>query len=351
MRYLRFLLFPFSLLYGGVVVLRNFLFDKGVLKSKKFDFPIISVGNISVGGTGKTPHSEYLIALLQDKFPLAFLSRGYRRKTKGFVLCDGSANAQTIGDEPFQVAQKFPKIRVAVDEKRVHGIEVLRNLLPQPKVVILDDAFQHRYVQAGLSILLTNYNRLWFNDFLLPMGRLREPICGAKRADLVVVTKCPTDLSEVEKGEICKKLKIFDSKSVFFTTYRYAEPRALFAEKSLALNENCSLLLVTGIVSSGGLVAHLQQFTKNISLLNFPDHHFFSPKDIVKILTEFDKNPSENKAIIVTEKDAARFKSIAEKLPEIVKNNLFSVGIEVDFLSRGDQFDQQILTFVSKFYH
>ncbi|NCA79727.1 MAG: tetraacyldisaccharide 4'-kinase [Sphingobacteriia bacterium] len=349
MKVFRFLLYPFALVYGIITIVRNFLFDTHLLSSKKFDIPTISIGNISVGGTGKTPHSEYLIRLLQKHYQTAFLSRGYRRKTHGFMLADATSNAQLIGDEPFQVTQKFPKIQVAVDEKRVEGIEQLLQLSPTLQVVLLDDAFQHRYVQPGLSILLTDYHHLWTDDFLLPYGRLREPKCSSKRANIVIVTKCPENLSERQQAKIRNKLKIRQSQSIYFTTYCYATPKALFHKNQGDITPDSSILLVTGVVSAQGLETHLRTLTNNIQTLKFPDHHFFSAKDICTIMSEYEKLPLENRMIIVTEKDAARLTSMNDKLPNLLKDTIYSIGIEVSFLNHRSEFDTKILNFISDF--
>ena len=206
MSFIRKIVFPISIIYGIVTNIRNRMFDTGLLKSTRFELPVIAVGNLNVGGTGKTPQIEYLIRLLKASNKIAVLSRGYKRKTSGFVLADETSDAKQIGDEPFQYYQKFKDIKVAVDEKRVHGIEQLLTTNNPPEIVLLDDAYQHRKVNAGFYILLTSYEKLYANDYLLPTGNLRESKSGAKRAQVVIVTKCPENLSEQEQQKISKKL-------------------------------------------------------------------------------------------------------------------------------------------------
>lgn len=221
MNVLRKILFPFAILYGFITTIRNFLFDKGILKSTSFDIPVIAVGNLSVGGTGKTPQIEYLIRLLSDKYKVATLSRGYKRKSEGFVLADSTSNAEILGDEPFQFYQKFPNIQVAVDANRTNGITQLLSQNQKPEVVLLDDAYQHRKVKAGFYILLTAFDDLYADDFILPIGNLRESRSGANRADIVVVTKCPNNLSDEEQEEISLKLKLSCSQEIYFTFIDY----------------------------------------------------------------------------------------------------------------------------------
>ena len=256
-------LYPASWLYGAVVMMRNKLFDWEVLQSKSFDIPIISVGNLAVGGTGKTPHTEYLIKFLCNQYKVAVLSRGYKRHTKGYVLATPESTARSIGDEPYQMHQKFPSVTVAVDEKRCHGIEKLLALQkPSIDVILLDDAFQHRYVKPGLSILLTDYHRLFCDDTLLPAGRLREPISGKNRAQIVIVTKCPQDIKPIDYNIITKRLNLYPYQQLFFSSFRYGNLQPVFPtmspdtnaistnhEVALSSLTNTDILLMTGIAS------------------------------------------------------------------------------------------------------
>lgn len=253
-------LWPVSMLYGIGASIRNKLFDWGMLRSRSFPFPLICIGNLTVGGTGKTPHTEYLIRLLKKEFKVAALSRGYKRETKGFVLASSSSTAAEIGDEPFQMARKFPDITVAVDADRCEGINLIQEKCPATEVILLDDAFQHRYVTPGLSVLLTDYNRPIYEDQLLPAGRLRETRNGKKRADMIIVTKCPAGLSDTEQESIKRKLQPHSGQKVLFTTMKYGKLQPLFAnaaERSLdSLKKQEEILLLTGIASPDGLAKH-----------------------------------------------------------------------------------------------
>lgn len=309
MKLFRKLLFPLSPVYYSVTWLRNKLFDAGIMTSKTYDFPIICVGNLSVGGTGKTPMVEYLIRLLKDDFSLATLSRGYKRTTQGFVLADDDATAKTIGDEPFQFYNKFKsKIRVAVDTDRQHGIAELRRLNPTPDVILLDDAYQHRKVQAGYTILLTTYANLYATDWVLPSGDLREPRLGAKRADCIVVTKCSPNISESEKHDVIKKLRPTKTQHVFFSWIAYSD-EVVNASKSFELDAKTPFTLVTGIANATPLVSHLKVKHLDFEHLEFKDHHDFTEQDIKK-LSNYD-------LLITTEKDYMRlkiYKALADKL-------------------------------------
>lgn len=335
MMLLRKILFPFSILYGIVTSLRNFLFDKGILKSYSFDLPIIAVGNLSVGGTGKTPQIEYLIRLLSPKYKIATLSRGYKRKSEGFVLADDNSDAAILGDEPFQFHKKFPDIQVAVDANRKNGIEQLIKL-SQPDIILLDDAFQHRKVKAGLYILLTSYGDLYADDFILPAGNLREIRNGAERAKIIVVTKCPPSLSAKEQDRVQKKLKIDSDQRLCFTSIAYDE-FVFSEEKQFSVSEikDVDKLLLAGIAKPEPFFAYLQ--SENDVILRFPDHHHFTEKDIQEI-----KNKAQDKKIITTEKDFVRLKG---KLPD---SQLFYLPIKSSFISGSEDFDKTILNYVGK---
>ena len=316
---LRKILFPLAFLYWLITFIRNWLYDKGIFKSSSFDIPVIAVGNLSVGGTGKTPQIEYLIRLLSDKYKVAVLSRGYKRSTDGFILADEKATASSIGDEPFQFYSKFPNIQVAVDVNRKNGIENLLQLSNKPDVVLLDDAFQHRKVKAGFYILLTAFDDLFCDDYILPFGNLREPSSGKKRADMIIVTKCPNDLSELAQQKIREKLKV--KQPVFFTTIQYDD--YVFG--------NDNQLLVSQIQSeSKVLIAGIAKpklffdFLKNESdeTLVFPDHHHFSKQDCEQILAK-----ANGRKIITTEKDFVRLNGL---LP---KEQLFYLPIKSTFLN------------------
>lgn len=334
MNLLRKILFPFAILYGFITSIRNFLYDKGVLKSYSFDIPIIAVGNLSVGGTGKTPQIEYLIRLLSPKYKVATLSRGYKRKSKGFILADSTSNAEILGDEPFQFYTKFNNIQVAVDADRKNGIEQLLSQTNKPEVILLDDAFQHRKVKAGFYILLTSYGDLYLDDYMLPTGNLRESRNGAKRANLVVVTKCPATLSLDEQNKIATKLKLKFNQELYFSFIDYDE--LVYSEdKTMKVSEirNVNKLLLAGIAKPNPFFAYLQ--SANDEKLVFPDHHHFTEKDLLEI-----KDKSQNKIIITTEKDFVRLKG------SIPNEQLFYLPIRSSFLSASENFDKTIINYV-----
>lgn len=331
---LRKLLFPFSVLYWAVVAVRNFLYDNGVFKSYGFSIPVIAIGNLSTGGTGKSPQTEYLIRLLSSRYKVATLSRGYKRKTRGFVLADGKSSAGTIGDEPFQFFTKFPNIRVAVDADRKNGIEKLLEMVPKPEVILLDDAYQHRRVKAGFYILLTSYGDLYADDFVLPAGNLREGRSGANRANVVIVTKCPPDLSVAEQVKIRAKLKAAPGQKVYFTAISYDD--AVYSEggaKQVAAIMGEPKLLVAGIAKPKPFFDHLK--ADGDMALTFPDHHDFTEKDLKEISKQ-----ANNNIVITTEKDYMRLKG---RLPE---DKLFYLPIKSRFLAGGDDFDKTILDYV-----
>jgi tetraacyldisaccharide 4'-kinase len=336
MNLLRKILFPFAILYGFITSIRNFLFDTGVLKSYSFDLPVIAVGNLSVGGTGKTPQIEYLIRLLSDKYKVATLSRGYKRQSEGFVLANSTSDALQLGDEPFQFYQKFAIIQVAVDADRKNGIEQLLSNSNPPEVILLDDAFQHRKVKAGFYILLTSYGDLYCNDFMLPTGNLRESRSGVQRANVVIVTKCPSDLSIVEQNNIKKQLHLSSNQSLFFTFIEYDD--VVYSEKeTLKVAEIKSLdkVILAGIAKPESFFAHLKQ--ENDECLTFPDHHHFSESELLEI-----KAKANNKIIVTTEKDYVRLKG------SILSEQLYFLPIKSSFLSDADSFNKNILNYVGQ---
>ncbi|MBT4414641.1 MAG: tetraacyldisaccharide 4'-kinase [Polaribacter sp.] len=312
MKFVRFLLFPFAILYDLITSIRNFFFNSGFLKETSFQTPIIVVGNLNVGGTGKTPQIEYLVRLLKDVYNISVLSRGYKRKTKGFVRLNENHTAKDVGDEPLQYFKKFSKITVAVDENRVEGVN---NLVQQiaPEVVLLDDAYQHRKIKGSFYILLTKHDDLFTDDFLLPMGNLRESRAGANRADLIIVTKCPFDLKEVEKNKIKRKLQRY-KKEVYFTTISYADKTSGSQQLSLDDLKNIEVLLITGIANPNPLLEFLTKKEIKFTHLKFSDHHHFSSREIEEIQQKFEAMSAANKLILTTEKDYTR---LSRKLKEL----------------------------------
>ncbi|MBK5194337.1 MAG: tetraacyldisaccharide 4'-kinase [Flavobacteriaceae bacterium] len=330
---LRKILFPFALLYGIVMLLRNFLYDIRVFKSSSFPFPVICVGNLSVGGTGKSPMIEYLLTLLISNYKTATLSRGYGRNSSGFHLLDGSETAEMVGDEPLQFKSKFRRAIVAVDEKRTRGISLLQSSC-SPDVILLDDAFQHRKVEAGLNIILTTYNELYIDDFILPTGNLREPASGAQRAQIIVVTKCPKNMTVKKQVKIRKGLKLKDYQKLFFSYIEYSNK--VYSEKPGKLISSISdekITLVTGIANPQPLCDYLDQLHIDFEHLNFPDHHKFTKGDLNQIM--------EAPLVLTTEKDFMRLKGV------ITHPNLYYIPIKMKFLgSKALEFDQQIERYV-----
>ena len=345
-------LLPFSWIYGLGVWFRNQLFDIGILKSKDYKIPVIAVGNITVGGAGKTPHVEYLIRLLKDKVKVAVLSRGYKRKSKGFVLADMNSTVEEIGDEPYQMKKKFPDIDVAVDKNRQEGIELLTNntTAKDIDVIILDDAYQHRYVKPGINILLVDYHRLLLYDKLLPAGRLREPKESTVRADMVIITKCPTELKPMDYRVITRAMNLYPYQTLLFSTLKYGNLIPVYSgdEQTLdSLNKEVNVLLLTGIASPKQMVIDLKPYAKEIVPLTFRDHHQFSHKDIVKINEKYSSMPSP-KIIVTTEKDMTRLIN-KDGFSEEVKQNMFMLPIEIEIqLGQEEIFNQKIISYVQK---
>ena len=350
---LEYLLIPVSWIYGLVIIIRNFLFDKQFLVKKEFNIPIISVGNITVGGTGKTPHVEYLVNLLKTEFKLATLSRGYKRKSKGFFIAGNDSNSKQVGDEACQVKNKFPDIIVAVDKNRVNGIKKLLYNDKSIDVIILDDAYQHRYVKPGLSLLLIDYNRPLGADYLLPFGRLREQASGKKRADIILVTNTPGNINKYEMDILNRDIRKYDSQKLFFTTVIQEKLKPVYSTYPPPEVENFkktpAVLLVCGIANPGNLKKFALQLSSNITELYFPDHHNFNEKDISNIQKVYNKIPEIDKIIITTEKDAARLKYI-NSFPEIVKKNMFYIPIKISFLNNEeDKFNSLVLDYIRNF--
>ena len=343
---------PLSFLYGLGVELRSQLFELNILKSRSFTTPVISVGNITVGGTGKTPHVEYLVRLLSKEAKVAVLSRGYKRKTHGYLLADKDSTMRDIGDEPYQMKLKFPNIEVAVDANRCEGIDHLINdeQTKDTDVIILDDAYQHRYVKPGINILLVDYHRLIIYDELLPSGRLREPIESKKRADIVIITKCPDSLNPIDYRVLTKAMKLYAYQSLFFTSLHYGAPYLLFGgdETRVPKKQNSDVLLLTGIASPEQMIDDVQPNVKSLKPLTFPDHHAFSPRDIEKINNAFAAMPQESRVILTTEKDAARLRNVSG-LSEEVKQRLLVLPVEVKFMLDGEEiFNDKIISYVRK---
>lgn len=327
---IRFLFLPLAWIHQIIIRFRNFLFDRNILKSATFNFPLICVGNLALGGTGKTPMVELLVEMLGDDFELATLSRGYKRKTKGFAIANDRTTAIEIGDEPMQFHQKFPDLTVAVGEERIVAIPQILHLRPRTDVIILDDAFQHRAVKAGLNILLTEQKNLYVNDQMFPAGDLRDIPGSASRADVIVVTKCDPNLTEDKAAKIAKQLNPTKNQQLFFAKLSYRDPYHLFSKQKTALDKEMDVILVCGIANPAPLVSHLLKITASVKQLRYPDHHIFKTEDLKEIKSVFDALKSQNKIVLTTEKDAVRLAKYEPELGEFPVYVL-PVGHEIMF--------------------
>lgn len=346
---IKFLLYPFAILFGIVTSIRNRLYDLRLLKSKEFDIPVISVGNITVGGTGKTPHVEYLINLLEGEFTVAALSRGYKRKSKGFIEVVPESDVTEVGDEPLQIKRKFQNTVVAVCENRVTGVEQI--LAPEnpkvPDVIVLDDAFQHRRILPAINILLIDYNRPLNKDCLLPAGRLRESRNQIKRANIIIFTKCPGKITPVMRRIMQKELSLKPYQELYFSTINHNGIMPVFSAPQ-PVDEKPAVLAVTGIASPVTIHEYLAKIASSVEKLVFPDHHNYTDEDVSSILRTFDNIKSDRKVIITTEKDTIHFKSM-RNLPDKFRDSLYYIPVQVQFLGNGgDLFNKKILNHVGE---
>ncbi|MEM9888231.1 MAG: tetraacyldisaccharide 4'-kinase [Bacteroidota bacterium] len=339
----RLLLFPLSLLYGLGIGLRHFFYSSGLLKSAEFSIPLIAVGNLSVGGAGKTPHVEYLIRLLKDYINIATLSRGYKRKTKGFLFVHPHQNSEEVGDEPLQYKRKYPDVLVAVGESRMLAIPEMMRHFPNTQLIVLDDAFQHLAIQPSLNILLTEYEHPFMDDYLLPSGRLREWRSAYHRADLIIVTKCPPLLASERKEQMIARIQPLSHQKIFFSHYTYGNPYYIFNSSYRGkLSKDVDVLLICAIARTDYLLDYLEEQVQSIVLMSFEDHHYFSKHDIGSLNATFQRMKSERKVIITTEKDAMRLELHKAFLTEH-ELPVFVLPAEVEFLfGEGTQFDTVI---------
>ena len=342
---------PLSWLYGLVVGIRNTMFNVGLLKSTKFDIPVIVVGNITAGGTGKTPVTEYLVKLLSEKFRTAVVSRGYKRKTSGYILSTEKSTPDQIGDEPYQIKRKYPNVVLAVDEKRVRAIQKLSDEgTNRPEVFVLDDAYQHRYVTPDIPILLVDYNNKIYEDRLLPLGKLREPLKAKDKASIVIVTKCPKDITPMELRVITMNLALYPYQTLFFSYMEYGELQPVFpnAKKLTAeqLKESTALSL-TGIASPTTFEEHVRSLTAGIKTINFADHHKLTLKDYNKVSEMFAEIESSKKIILTTEKDAVKMMN-DEAFPSALKEFIYYIPMNIKFIKDEESFNNLIINFVTK---
>ncbi|MEO8583646.1 MAG: tetraacyldisaccharide 4'-kinase [Flavitalea sp.] len=347
LRPIRILFFPFSLIYGLIIWIRNKLFDKGYISSSEFNLPVIGVGNLSVGGTGKSPMVECLIDLLSKKYEVAVLSRGYKRKTKGYALATTGITALEIGDEPMQFFNKFPGVTIAVGEERLEAIPQLLHDKPGTQLIILDDAFQHRSVRAGINIVLTDYNNLFTRDWFLPTGDLRDNVSSYKRADILVVTKCPADLSETERDSIAKEINPLPHQRLFFTSINYGSAYHIISRHERPINDKDEVLLVSGIANPDPLKKYLSDNADTYYEILYEDHRIFSIDDWKEIRKRFESISSENKIILTTEKDAVRLMKFQQSIESYP---FYVLPMQVHFLFGGEQlFTYLIINFIAGF--
>jgi tetraacyldisaccharide 4'-kinase len=350
------LLFPFAVIYGIITSLRNLLYDWKFLKSKSVDIHTICVGNLAVGGTGKTPHVEYLINILQNDFKIVILSRGYKRKTSGFIQATNLSTAFDIGDEPLQYKTKNPQLEVCVDANRVNGIKKILEFPEPPKVVILDDAFQHRALNCELKIVISEYNNLYLNDCMMPAGYLRESKKGIERADIIIVSKTPDKTTAIEIRNVIKDLKPLAHQQLFFTWLKYGELKGFQNPTDTidTLNDlfRYRIVAFTGIGNPQPMITYLKEYASDVKHIQFPDHHRFTIQDIADVRAQLDAIEGGNKIVVTTEKDAMRLRGtdlqdIANTLP------LYVLPIEVDFKDKTQEFNDTIINYVrtNKFYH
>ena len=332
-----------SVCYGGVMEIRNCFFRKKLLSSTSFPIPIISVGNLAVGGTGKTPHTEYILNMLKDEYKLAVLSRGYGRKTKGFIQADKNTSANEIGDEPFQIYSKYPRVKVFVDEKRVHGATEILRRYPETDVILLDDAYQHQYIKPGMSILLTDFAKPYTRDYVMPYGRLREKKKNADRADVIIVTKCPLDIKTDDIQKLTQEINPKKHQEIFFSGLAYGEIYPAFEECTADLKalKDTDAVILTGIENPLPMIKYVEKLVKSVEKITFADHHHFSAKNLAEI-----EEKSAKKIIITTEKDAARLKSI-KNLSIKLKERILVLPMKIKILDmKEDLFNLKLKNYV-----
>ncbi|MGA2406852.1 MAG: tetraacyldisaccharide 4'-kinase [Bacteroidales bacterium] len=347
-------LYPVSLLYGLITGIRNFLYNAGVLPSVEFPFPVICVGNITVGGTGKTPHTEYIAGLLRENFKVAILSRGYKRKTRDFRIASSSSLVRHVGDEPMQIYRKFPDILVTVDRNRVRGVKRILKENPETDVIILDDGFQHRSITPGFSILLSDFERLIVRDHMLPYGNLRENKGNMRRADIILITKSPENLSPIQRRLIVKEVDKAHYQNLYFTSLKYKPPHPVFEScdpEESVLSEcaaRCGIVLITGIANPQPLKEYLQKSYDEIIHLSFPDHHNFEDDDLVSISSAYKNLKSTTRYLFTTEKDAVKLREFTN-IAEPIRSAFFYIPIGIHFLNEDqDEFDNLIVDYVRK---
>jgi tetraacyldisaccharide 4'-kinase len=351
----RILLYPVSVIYGLITSIRNFLYNTGILPSVEFRIPVICVGNITVGGTGKTPHTEYLSDLLRKQFKVAVLSRGYKRSSKGFRIVTQNSPVSETGDEPLQISRKYPDVFVAVDRNRVNGVRKIMEIQPDTEVIILDDGFQHRRITAGFSILLSDFGRLIIRDHMLPYGKLRESISNMRRADIILITKSPADISPIQRRIIVKEIDKAPYQNLYFTSIKYNPPVPLFKRNNSSAPVSylpnfygAGVVLVTGIANPQPLKDYIETTAGEMVHLHYPDHYKFTEKDLEAICKAYDHLKSRIRYVLTTEKDSVRLKEFTN-IAEHVKSAIYYIPVGIYFLNDdSNEFDNLIIEYVRK---
>ncbi|MGY8954912.1 MAG: tetraacyldisaccharide 4'-kinase [Flavobacteriales bacterium] len=341
---MRYLLFPFSFIYGSITAMRNLLFDYGIFKSQSYTIPIICIGNLSVGGTGKTPHTQYLLDLLKNNYKVAVLSRGYGRKNSNLQFVEITSNAFEVGDEPLQLKQNNPECLVVVEKNRNKGVKKILNDFPETEVILLDDGYQHRWIKAGFNILITPFSSPYYKDYLMPVGKLRESKKGVSRANAVIFSKTPENTNPTLKKGMLERLHLFAHQEAYFSGIEYHRFKCINNNTELEENNPYSITLVSGIANTNPLIKYLEEKGHSINHLKYSDHHNYSSNDIETILAEYNADKSTKKLILTTEKDATKLKQF---LPHFKDVNFYYIPIEIK-IEQSEKFKKQILDYVEK---
>jgi tetraacyldisaccharide 4'-kinase len=341
---MRYLLFPFSLIYASITSIRNLAFDYGIFKSQSHNIPIICIGNLSIGGSGKTPHTQYIINLLKHNYKVAILSRGYGRNSSNLHYVEVNSSPNQVGDEPLLIKQNHPDCLVVVEKNRNKGVKQILKDFPEIEIILLDDGFQHRWIKAGFNILITACYSPYYQDYLMPVGNLRESKKGAERAQVIIISKTPEQSNATEKKGVISKLNLFAGQTAYFSHIEYSKWKCINTNNELQNDKIYSITLVTGIANAQPLVSHLQKVGHSIHHLEYADHHKYTKNDIANILSKYDKDSSAKKLILTTEKDAAKLREFES---EFTDKNLYYIPIEIAF-EESERFEKQLLNYVTK---
>jgi tetraacyldisaccharide 4'-kinase len=341
---MRYLLFPFSLIYASITGIRNLAFDYGIFKSQSYNIPIICIGNLSVGGSGKTPHAQYVVNLLKNNYKVAILSRGYGRNSSSLQYVEVNSITSQVGDEPLLIKQNHPACLVVVEKNRNKGVKQILKDFPKTEIILLDDGFQHRQIKAGFNILITPYYSPYYQDYLIPVGNLRESKKGADRAQAIIISKTPEQSNPTEKKGMLAKLNLFDDQTAYFSHIEYSKWKCINTNNELQEDKTYSITLVTGIANAQPLVNHLEKAGHSIHHLEYPDHYKYTTKDIDNILAKYNADKSTKKLILTTEKDATKLREFKKQFGT---ENVYFAPIEVA-LEQGERFEKQILDYVAR---